>query len=170
MPKVKAHAQTRAGAALERAKGLDAFVDRIRGIQPDFFPTVEGKVVCLTPTEESLVLLASLAKRKWELSETSAAGYEPWESSYFVWEREGERKALQGRMHAVNAFAEHVRNLPGSVKVEWNRRYCEYLIALYDLTGDGRDHIPEDMWLLVAESNGHYEKESVARARRALYE
>ena len=100
---------------------------------------------CLTQLERQLIILHSLAARKYELSASSPAGYEPWESSYLVWKEEGYKKMLEDRLLVSPSIEREIRGLPEGEKEEYTARYATYIKWLNQMTGNDNDPIPEEV-------------------------
>jgi len=138
---------------------IDEFLSRVKARQP-VHPQVMDAVLsscgipkenlaCLTNLEYNLVVLHSLAARKYLLSQQSASGYEPWESSLYIWQEEEYPEALKRRIDVVPLIDSEIRILPPGEKSDYLSRYGEYLAWLGEMTGNSNDPIPESVLLLT---------------------
>jgi hypothetical protein len=138
---------------------IDVFLDRVRKKQPvhphvtDAVLTISGisrdDFACLTPLEQELILLHSLAVRKYELSSESGGGYVTWGESYHIWSQEGYPEALERRISVVPLISQEIRRLPSGEKSAYQSSYMQYLLWLREMTGHDNDPIPEEVLLLA---------------------
>lgn len=115
-------------------KSIDEFF-RSRGASPK-------ALACLTPLERDLIFLYSLAEKKRELSASSPAGYEPWESACYVWQSHGYQRALESMLLLANSAEGAVRQLPRSERADFVVKYNAYVNWLKQGSGNDNDPIP----------------------------
>ena len=142
-------------------KTIDSFIASIREKQPslfnsqsaqpasNFYLNNSGKgLVCMTPIEAELVMLHSLAARKYELGVESGS-YVAWQESYEIWKYEQYPEMLNQKVYVDGFSGDMVRQLPMDEKAEFIGQYRNYLLWLEDMTGNNRDPIPQEILVLA---------------------